>query len=50
MIEESSFGDRGTRLVKLAVLVLLMSLGGICRLKPRWGTFGLLGVIGPGAR
>ena len=43
---ESSFGDNGTRLVILAVLVLLISLGGICKLRPRGGKFGLLGVTG----
>lgn len=45
-MEESSFGESGTRLVKLAMLVLLMSLGGICKLKPRGRVFGLLGVTG----
>lgn len=43
---ESSFGDKGTRLVMLAVLVLLISLGGICKLSPRGGKIGLLGVTG----
>ena len=37
------------RFVRLAVLVLLVSLGGICRLKPRDATLGLLGVTGPEA-
>ena len=37
------------RLAKLAVLVLLMSLGGICRLRPRGATLGRLGVVGPDA-
>lgn len=37
------------RLVKLAVLVLLISLGGICRLRPRGMTFGRLGVTGSDA-
>ena len=44
--DESSLGDNGTRLTKFAVLVLLMSRGGICRLRPRGGWFGLLGVTG----
>ena len=30
--EDSRLGDSGTRLDRFAVLVLLMSLGGICRL------------------
>ena len=42
-------GESGTRLVKLAVLVLLISLGGICKLKFRGRANGLLGVIGLGA-
>jgi len=46
---ESSLGDKGARLVILAVLVLLVSLGGICKLRPREGKFGLLGVTGQGA-
>ena len=33
----SGFGETGIRLVRFAVLVLLISLGGICRLKPRGG-------------
>lgn len=37
------------RLVKLAVLVLLMSLGGICKLRQREGMFGRLGVTGSDA-
>ena len=45
----SGFGDTGIRLVRLAVLVLLISLGGICKLRPRGGTFGLFGVRGPDA-
>ena len=32
--EESSLGESGSGLVKLAMLVLLMSLCGICKLKP----------------
>lgn len=50
VVEESSFGDRGTRFSSFAVLVLLMSRGGICRLKPRVGRSGLLGVTGLGAK
>lgn len=50
VVEESSFGDRGTRFANFAVLVLLMSRGGICRLKPRAGKSGLLGVTGLGAK
>lgn len=42
-------GDTGMRLDKLAVLVLEISLRGICRLKPRGATAGLLGVTGPDA-
>ena len=43
----SGFGDTGVRLVdKFAVLVLLTSLGGICKLRPREAKLGLLGVIG----
>ena len=34
------------RFVRFAMLVLLMSLGGICRLRPRDGRLGLLGVTG----
>jgi len=45
VLEESSFGDRGTRVAKLLV-GLLTSRGGICRERPRTGKFGLLGVIG----
>jgi len=37
------------RLDRLAVLVLVRSLGGICKLRPRGGTAGLLGVTGPEA-
>jgi len=37
------------RLDRLAVLVLEISLGGICRLSPRGATAGLLGVTGPDA-
>ena len=43
--EGSGLGDKGGRVVELAVLVLLMSFAGICRLKPR-GKLGLLGVTG----
>lgn len=50
VIEESSFGDSGTRRVKFAVLVLLISLGGICKPRPRCRTLGLLVVTGDGAR
>lgn len=50
VVEESSFGDKGTRFTNFAVLVLLMSRGGICRLKPRAGKSGLLGVTGLGAK
>ena len=46
--EDSGFGDMGIFLVRLAVLVLLISLGGICRLRPRAGTLGRLGVTGAG--
>lgn len=42
-------GESGIRLVKLAVLVLLISLGGICKLKLIGRANGLLGVIGLGA-
>jgi len=35
------------RLDRLAVLVLVRSLGGICKLRPRGATAGLLGVTGP---
>ena len=45
----SGFGETGMRLVRLAVLVLLISLGGICRLRPRGITFGRLGVTGSDA-
>lgn len=48
VVDESSCGDRGTRLTSFAVLVLLISRGGICRLKPRAGKSGLLGVTGLG--
>ena len=37
------------RLDKFAVLVLLMSRGGICKLKPRGITAGRFGVTGPEA-
>ena len=46
--EQSSFGDTGTRLDRFAVLVLLTSLGGICRLRPRRVQLGLFGVTGVG--
>jgi hypothetical protein len=36
--------------VSCAVLELLMSRGGICKLRPRGGRCGLLGVTGRGAR
>ena len=53
MIVESSFGDRGTRfrrfVVRFAVLELVVSRGGICRLRPRGGRLGRFGVIGKGA-
>lgn len=42
-------GESGIRLVKLAVLVLLISLGGICKVKLRGRANGRLGVIGLGA-
>ena len=45
----SGFGETGMRLVKLAVLVLLTSRGGICRLRPRGATLGRFGVTGPDA-
>lgn len=45
MLEESSFGDRGTRVAKLLV-GLLTSRGGILRERPRTGKLGLLGVLG----
>ena len=35
------------RLVRFAVLVLLISLGGICKLRPRGATLVLFGVTGP---
>lgn len=47
--EVSGFGDTGMRLERLAVLVLVTSLGGICRLRPRGATAGLFGVTGPDA-
>ena len=47
-IDESSFGERGTRLLKTAVLELPMSFEGICKLRQR-GKLGLLGVTGFGA-
>jgi hypothetical protein len=47
--EESSFGESGIRLVKLAMLVLLIFLGGICRLSPREGASDFLDVTGLGA-
>lgn len=46
-MEDSGFGERGMRLDRLAVLVLLRSLGGICKLRPRGAVAGLLGVTGP---
>ena len=46
----SGLGDTGGRLVvKFAVLVLLTSLGGICKLRPREAKVGRLGVIGLGS-
>ena len=43
----SGFGDTGVRLVdRFAVLVLLTSLGGICKLRPREPKLGRLGVTG----
>ena len=45
--EDSGLGETGMRFVRFAVLVLLMSLGGICKLRPRGATLGLLGVTGP---
>ena len=46
----SSLGDTGVRwIVRLAVLVLLTSLGGICKLRPREASKGRLGVVGLGS-
>ena len=47
-VGDSSFGDCGIRFVKFAVLVLLISRGGIWRLRPREAKVVLLGVIGVG--
>ena len=44
---DSGFGDTGIRFDRLAVLVLLKSCGGICKLNLRGTTPGLLGVTGP---
>ena len=52
--DESSLGESGTRLmrlvVKFAVLELLTSLDGICKLSPRAGKLGRLGVTGDWSR
>ena len=48
--EQSGFGDTGILFDRLAVLVLLRSRGGICRLNPRGGWFGRFGVTGMGER
>ncbi len=46
----SGLGDTGVRLVvRFAVLVLLISLGGICKLRPRDAKVGRLGVVGVGS-
>ena len=44
---ESGFGDAGMRFDRFAVLVLEISRGGICKLRPRDTAAGLLGVTGP---
>ena len=46
--EVSGLGDRGMGLVMFAVLVLLRSLVGICKLRPRGAKLGLRGVTGVG--